>query len=57
MFKTDRALKEVWEWKDQIYQETKSSSVEKQIALICTQAKKSCKELNLNRLVKSTAHK
>ena len=50
MFKVDRALKEVWGWKDQIYQETKSVRVEKQIALICEQAKKSCKGLKLRKL-------
>jgi hypothetical protein len=50
VFKVDRALKEVWDWKDQIYQETKSVGVEKQIALICEQAKKSCKGLKLRKL-------
>ena len=50
MFKVDRALKEVWDWKEQIYQETKSVGVEKQIALICEQAKKSCKGLRLKKL-------
>ena len=49
VFKVDRALKEVWDWKEQIYQETKSVGVEKQIALICEQAKKSCKGLRLKK--------
>lgn len=50
VYKVDRALKEVWDWKEQIYQETKSVGIEKQIALICEQAKKSCKGLKLKRL-------
>ena len=49
MFKVDRALKEVWGWKEKIYKETKTSSIEKQIALICEQAKKSSKGLKLSR--------
>lgn len=49
MIKVDRALKEVWDWKDQIYRETKSLNLEKQIALICEQAKKSSKNLILRK--------
>ena len=50
MYKVDRALKEVWDWKEQIYQETKSVGIERQISLICEQAKKSCKGLKLRKI-------
>ena len=56
MFKVDRALKEVWGWKEMIYKETKSSSIEKQIDLICEQAKKSSKGLKLSRVPEMLSH-
>ena len=56
MFKVDRALKEVWEWKDKIYKETKASSIDKQIALICEQAKESSKGIKLSRATKVLSH-
>ena len=39
MLKIDKALKEVWMWKDKIYQETKHLTMEERIAYIRKGAK------------------
>ncbi len=41
MLKTDRALKEVWDWKDSIYKDSKDKSVQGIAKIIRKEAAKS----------------
>lgn len=38
--KTDKSLEEVWKWKDKVYEETKSMSMEERVKKIKESAKK-----------------
>lgn len=46
--KIDRSLKEVWDWKDQVYEETKDLSMEERINKIKKDADKILKESKLD---------
>lgn len=52
MIKIDRALKEVWEWKDEIYRLNKGKSVEELVKFI----KREAASLKMTTAKKQAAH-
>lgn len=46
--KTDKSLEEVWNWKEEIYQETKDMSMEEKVRRIKENASKIDKEYKLD---------
>ena len=46
--KTDKSLEEVWNWKEEIYQETKDMSMEERVRRIKENASKIDKEYKLD---------
>ena len=47
MQKYDKSLMEVWEWKDNFYQDTKELSLKETVARIRKEAKGICEKYNL----------